>query len=326
MATIRKRGDKWQVQVRRKGRPLISRSFIHNADARKWARQMETEADRAGLPVDSRQLRGLTVADLIERYKNTVTVRKRGCVQETERLNLMLRRPFASVPLSDLTASLFSAYRDERLGRCRPETVRRELALIQHVFEVARQEWSVSLNENPVASIRKPTTSPPRDRRLHDDETRLLDAASRSRNPYIAPIVRLAIETGMRRGELLGATWDDVDLDNRTLHLRQTKNGHPRTVPLSTEAMGILRGLPASDDPRVLPVSVNAFRLAWRRVQKRAGVQDLHFHDLRHEAINRFFERGLSVPEVALISGHRDPRMLFRYTHLRAEDVAAKLR
>ncbi len=130
--------------------------------------------------------------------------------------------------------------------------------------------------------------------------------------------------TGMRRGELLRAQWADIDPQKRILHVPMTKNGHPRTIPLSSAALKIIDALPRNND-RLFALSANAVRLAWGRLAKRAGVVDLHFHDLRHEAISRFFEKGLSVPEVALISGHRDVRMLFRYTHLKPEDVAAKL-
>ena len=130
--------------------------------------------------------------------------------------------------------------------------------------------------------------------------------------------------TGMRLGELLRARWSDIDRDKRTLHIPETKNGHPRAIPLSSEALRIIDGVTQKND-LLFPLTANAVKLAWRRLAKRAKLGDLHFHDLRHEAISRFFEKGLTVPEVALISGHRDVRMLFRYTHLKPEDVAAKL-
>ena len=118
--------------------------------------------------------------------------------------------------------------------------------------------------------------------------------------------------------------WDHIHWDNRTLHIPDTKNGYPRTIPLTPRAIEVLRELPQTDTS-VMAITGNAIRLAWERLKKKAEVTDLRFHDLRHEAISRFFEMGLSVPEVALISGHRDPRMLFRYTHLRAEEVGKKL-
>ena len=137
----------------------------------------------------------------------------------------------------------------------------------------------------------------------------------------------------MRRGELLGVRWRDVDIEASTLAIPLTKNGHARCIPLTRKAVAILSGRMTEDrNPAdlVFPPSANAFRLAWERCKRRVAktypaISDLRFHDLRHEAVSRFFEMGLSVPEVALISGHRDPRMLFRYTHLKAEDIVAKL-
>jgi integrase len=132
----------------------------------------------------------------------------------------------------------------------------------------------------------------------------------------------------MRRGEILNMRWRDLSVETRTLHIPVTKNGRARTVPLSSGALEILRTLRNTRGPEsegILPITQDAAKMGWKRLVKRAGLLDLRFHDLRHEAISRFFEKGLSVPEVALISGHRDPRMLFRYTHPRPEDVAAKL-
>ena len=135
----------------------------------------------------------------------------------------------------------------------------------------------------------------------------------------------------MRRGEVLGLCWSHIDLEARTARLDITKNGDRRIVPLSPDALQVLSdrldqmgGAPISEDT-VFPISTNALRLAWERAKKRAGITGLRFHDLRHEAISRFFEMGLSVPEVALISGHKDVRMLFRYTHLKPENIAKKL-
>ena len=130
----------------------------------------------------------------------------------------------------------------------------------------------------------------------------------------------------MRRGEILGIEWEHVDLDSRIAYLPLTKNGSSREVPLSTKAAEVLAmQRQRNDTPLPFPVTANGFRLAWERLRRRAGLSDLRFHDLRHEAISRFFELGLNIPEVAVISGHKDPRMLFRYTHLRAEELVGKL-
>lgn len=328
MATIRKRGDKWQVQVRRLGNTSISKSFIKKADAQAWARHMETEADRSGLPADPKVLERLTVRDILERYRDTVVPQKRGRDIETIIINAFLRQRLAARSLASIGPSDFASYRDARLKVVKPATINRELGVIQHAFDIARKEWDVPLRENPLKLIRKPRLGPGRKRRLQDgEEERLIGATAKGRNKLILPLVLFALETAMRRGEMLGAKWDDLSREERTLHIPQTKNGHARTIPLTSGALAVLDGLKAvtGDGANVFPLTIESVKLAWRRLVIRAEIEDLHLHDLRHEAISRFFEKGLSVPEVALISGHRDPRMLFRYTHLRAEDVVAKL-
>jgi integrase len=197
---------------------------------------------------------------------------------------------------------------------------------LHHLFEVARREWDLPIVSNPLDGFSKGLDGTRRCRRLSSgaEAERIREAADKCRNQLIMPLFQFAIATGMRRGELVKAKWTEFDREKRTLHIPETKNGHPRTIPLSSEALDILDRVPRDSD-LIFPLSTNAVTLAWRRLAKRAQLRDLHFHDLRHEAISRFFEKGLSVPEVVLISGHKDMRMLFRYTHLRAEDLAAKL-
>jgi integrase len=170
-----------------------------------------------------------------------------------------------------------------------------------------------------------PKHAKPRERRLTRQEfTGLLRGADEMRCWWMRPIIQFAIETGMRRGEMLNATWKDLSEDGVILRIPTSKNGEARRIPLSPNARSVLGGIDRSHE-LLFPVSANALNLAWERLKRSQGIHDLRFHDLRHEAISRLFERGLSLPEVALISGHKDPRMLLRYTHLKAEDVAAKL-
>ena len=130
----------------------------------------------------------------------------------------------------------------------------------------------------------------------------------------------------MRRGEILGLRWEHVDLDRRIAFLPLTKNGSSGEVPLSTKAAQVLaRQRQPADKISPFPVTPNSFRLAWERLRSRAGLSGLRFHDLRHEATSRFFELGLNIPEVAVISGHQDHSMLFQYTHLKAEEMVDRL-
>lgn len=211
----------------------------------------------------------------------------------------------------------------------------RELGLLHAVFEVARRKWGIPLHENPIAKVRKPKAGLGRQRRLQTDELEaLLFACNAGRSDWLEAGILFAIETGMRRGEILNLRLRDVDLELGLLNVPETKTDTPRIIPLTTVAMQLLKfRIESCDTPedRLFPTTANAFRLAWERCKRRASTQlpsisDLRFHDLRHEAVSRFFELGLSVPEVAAISGHKDPRMLFRYTHLKPLDIGAKMR
>jgi integrase len=314
MATIRRRKSAWQVQIRRLGHQ-VSRTFHLRADAELWARQVEAELDRGGLPTDSRRLRTNTLADLLRRYEAEVVPQKRSADREVYMLRVILRHPVARASLHLLTTTEIAKYRDHRLALVKSDTVRRELAIVRHCIEVARKEWGFVLPSNPVQQVKMPRAGNPRERRVYPGELeKLLKTCEASRCRWLPAVIELAVETGMRRSELLAMRWKDVDLEARTVLLRNTKNGLPRTVPLSPAALKVIKDMPRCA-PTVFTISANALRLAWERLRRRAGVLELRFHDLRHEAVSRFFERGLNVPEVAMISGHRDLRMLFRYTH-----------
>ncbi len=332
MATIRKRGKRWQVQVRRSGHAPRSKSFLKKADAEAWARHQETASEQQ-LTQPENPSPSPSLRLLIDRYVEEILPLKRSAgAYETIILKAFCRRAASLVdkPASSITASDFGAYRRDRLAKVTGETLRRELGLLQHVFQTARDEWGTSIL-NPVRELRKPPRGRGRDRRLQPAEKKaLLLAARQCWNPLMHPLICLALETGMRRGEMLSIRWRDVDLDDGVVFIRQTKNGHPRRIPLSDAAINLLASLSrtrlAGSNEPVLPISSVAVRQAWDRLLERAKVTDLHFHDLRHEAISAFFELGLSLPEVAVISGHRDPRQLMRYTHLDAARIALKLR
>ncbi len=329
MASIRKRNDRWHVQVRRQGSPALHRSFSTKADAQAWVRQVEAEADRRGLPVGLKVLDTMTVGDVLTRYMNEVTPKKRGAVREAWAIRTLLKHPIAKVALSALTLARVGQHRDHRLKTVKPASVNREFAIYRHALEVARRSWEIPVPQNPFALVQKPRVSDARSRRLRAGEwEKLRQACERSRNPHVADMIELGLETAMRRGEVLRMRWGHLNEVSRTLHIPDTKNGHPRTIPLTPRALAILQGRRPDgavvQDP-VFPTTEDAVKMAWRRIMGRAGLPDFRYHDLRHEAVSRFFEMGLSMPEVALISGHRDTKMLMRYTHLRPEVVAEKL-
>jgi integrase len=206
--------------------------------------------------------------------------------------------------------------------------VLKEFSHIGVILELCRREWGL-IKSNPARDVRLPAQPRPRTRRLearHHEAERLLAACAASQNAWLVPIVDLALETAMRRGELLALRWELVDLERRTALLPETKNGHARTVPLSSKAVAVLHGLGPRATGRVFAgVTAEAVKRAFIRAVRRADLEDFRFHDLRHEATTRLFEKGLQMMEVASITGHRDPRKLRGYTHLAAEALARKL-
>ena len=250
---------------------------------------------------------------MLSRYLDIVTPTKRGSEQEERRLQRLLRdKQLMSIRLDQAHPCIFADFRDHRIH----DGVRAcqyDLVLMRHAWNTARIEWGWPLPDNPVSLIRMPKNNPPRERRLEAEEfERLKIAAEKSRSWHLWPVVVLAIEKAMRRGEILGLRWEHIDLDKKTVFLPMTKNGLSRWVPLSDEAITKLSRAP-KDSERPFPVTDVAFRQAWDRLRPRADINHLTFHDLRHEAISRMFDSGMKIHEVMAVSGHRTASQLFRY-------------
>ncbi len=326
MASIRKRGDSWQARVIRKGFPPESKSFPSKADADRWCRTVESAMD-AGRFDSPRTSGAVTLGEVLRRYRETVTPRKRGATEETFRLRALERRKMARLAIANVTPQVIADFRDERLRECCPSTVIRDLAVLSSILNHARREWNIG-NVNPVEMIRKPTAPPGRDRVLTvAEEARLMDGAipGGRRNPLLHPLLVVALETAMRRGELLGMTWADIHLDRAVVRLPLTKNGTSRWVPLSSRAVTALRSLDASAGDRPFPIAHATLSKMFERLCVRAGLPDLRFHDLRHTAATRLAEKLPNLIELAAVTGHRSIQMLKRYYHPAAETLAAKL-
>lgn len=229
--------------------------------------------------------------------------------------------------MSALTPTLLASQREERLRQVAAGTVIREFACISSIINHARREWGISIS-NPVPLVRKPKTPRGRDRLLTTQElSRLLDAlAPRDRRRiWMKPLVEFALETAMRRGELLTLRWKDIDFDQRTATLDMTKNGEKRVVPLSSSAIALLQALPRSVTGRIFPMQGAAVSKAWDRAVVRANLRDVHFHDLRHMAITKMASKLPNVIELAAVFGHKSLAMLKRYYHPNAAELAKKL-
>jgi len=245
MASIRKRGNGWQARVLRVGYPNEVKTFSAKAEAEAWARQIESKMDQCQF-ISRTIAEQTTFGEIIQRYIETVTPSKRGRLEESIRLKATLRHRITKLSMANLTPQEMAAYRDDRLRHCQPNTVIRDLSALSSIINHARREWGIAIS-NPIEMIRKPQMPPGRDMVLtDDDEQNLLQELSPigRRNPLMQPLVVLAIETAMRRGELLGLEWRHVNLSRRTIYLPLTKNGQSRHVPLSTRAVETLRNMP----------------------------------------------------------------------------------
>ncbi len=315
MATIRRRKTSWQAQIRRKGYPPLSKTFTYKADAIEWARSMERDIDRGEIGTNKKLLSNTNLGELLRRYEQEVTPTKKSASSEIYRLRAFHRHPISRLSLDRIKPHEIARYRDDRLKVVQSGSVRRELSILQHCLETARVDWGFPFLSNPAAIVKAPPPSKARERRLKPGELdQLLDGCKQMRVDYLERAIILAVETAMRRGELVALRWSDIDLHKKTARLRDTKNGHPRTVPLSESCIALLSPINGQGEGPI-PASANALRLAWEGLRRRVDINDLRFHDLRHEAVSRLFEQGLPLHQIAYISGHRDIRMLMRYAH-----------
>lgn len=336
MATIRKKGDmQWHVQVRRTGFPSVTRTFLSRADAELWGQTVESEMGR-GVFVDRTEAESTTLLLALERYEAEVTIRKDGAVQERKRIRQWKCSPLAARSLASLRGADFAKWRDKRLKEVSISTLRKDLAVISHLFTVARKEWGIAV-ENPISAIQLPTEDNSRSRRFEgDEEARLLAelAPVNGRSVWMVPLVQLAVETAARQSELLALKWSDVDIDRSTARLRgkerldgkrRTKTGSRyRDVPLSIAAKAILVGMPRSISGQIFQVSAPVVMNAFKCACLRAGIVDMVFHDLRHEGTSRLAQV-LAMHELMKVTGHSSTKMLGRYYHPKIEDLAKKL-
>ena len=275
-----------------------------------------------GVFIDRSEAERTTLADILQRYLAEVSVQKLGFKQERSRIKGVLSRPISNKLLATLKSSDFAAYRESRLVAVFGTTVNKELNLLGKVIDTARRDWSINM-DNPVRLIQRPKNNRPRDRRLNEGELEgILDA---TQSTALSSIVLFALETAMRRGEIAKAKWKHLQQSQRVLLVPETKTGVPRCIPLSCKAMTVLQALPRINDEIIFGLRSDSISQAFERTCNRAGIQDLHFHDLRPEATSRLFEKGLNPMQVSSITGHKTFEMLKRYTHLKAEDLVKLL-
>lgn len=333
MASITKRPQKdgsssYQVVIRLKGHPRQYATFKRKTDAKRWAQETES-AIRNNRYFPGAEARNNTLAEAIDRYERTVLSQKRPKTASVQQYQLnWWRQEYGDYSLLEMSSARISDAR-ERLATGGPKerspaTVKRYLMVLSHLFTIATKEWGW-VESNPVTNVMKPKEPKGRVRYLKEDERdRLLEACAESRSPHLYPAVVIALWTGMRRGEILGLRWEDVDFERSRVTLHDTKNADRRVVPMVGPALDALmkhrtlrsgpRDLvfPAQSDPRQ-PADI---RNAWESAVKRAELENFRFHDLRHTAASYLAMSGASLAEIAEVLGHKTLSMVKRYAHL----------
>lgn len=324
MATITKRENgKWQAKCRKRGYKTISKTFSRKYDAEKWSKKVELEMEQGIFESTSSAERTL-MSSLIDKFWEEVASNYKSASNTKYKLDF-LSKVLGEIRLIGMSVDVAREYEEYRLETVSGDTVRKEMSLVKRMIDYAMTEWNIHLPKgNPFNSVSLPSKGKARDRRLRAGEFELIKKEACDYGGYIWVIFEFAIETAMRRGEIISLTWENVNFDKRTAYLPGTKNGESRTVPLSSRSIELLRQVECSGD-KLFPVNGDSIGKAFRGVTDRIGIEDLRFHDLRHEATSRLFEKGLQLMEVASITGHKDLAMLKRYTHLDAGNLALKL-
>ncbi|CCQ11039.1 COG0582: Integrase [Pseudoalteromonas luteoviolacea B = ATCC 29581] len=341
MATITQRENgKWQAKIRRKGFKDQSKTFALKKDAKRWVREVETRMDQS-IFKSTDVAEEMLVSSALERYWDEHLINAKSADNILSMIN-RLKKVFVGLTLIDVTVHTIRDYKTYRLESVKGDTVRKEMSLIQRMFTYAMNEWDIYLpSGNPVAPVSLPPKGRARDRRLYKtekEEERLL-AAARAYGGPLHDIIVIALETGMRRGEMVNSRrktalakhgyacmrWEHFDEEGSTIFLEDTKNKESRTVPLTEKAKQIILAQPRKPSGPIFDIRGDSVGAAFRKIVKRIGIDDLRFHDLRHEATSRLFEKGLQMMEVAAITGHKDLASLKRYTHLCPKNLAEKL-
>lgn len=346
MATIRKqKSGRWRAQVRRKGQ-TISETFARNQDAKDWAMDREREIDRGEAPRSARIAGLRTFGDLVDLHIADMKEVGKAPGRTKEATLCALKRELGAVSINDLDRERIVEFGRRRLRQgAGPTTIGIDVGFIKLVVQHAAAVHGIPVRVEPIDLGRIALKrlglvghSRERDRRPTDDEIqRLIDHFEGNPRQLIpmGRIIRFAIATAMRQEEICRVTWSDLNTRTQMLTIRdrkdpRAKKGNDQRIPLLSvsgyDALVLIeeqRACRANDNDRIFPVNHKSVSSLFTRACHCLSIDDLHFHDLRHEAASRLFEAGFAIEQVALVTGHKDWKMLRRYTHLRPESLHA---
>jgi len=336
MPYVRKRGNSYQAQVGQ-GDFRITKSFKTKKEAQIWGLKQEQNQEQ------DNQLSASTMKSVLQKYLDEVVPTTANPLKYKWEIEALKRVSWADIPFNRLKSSHLTEWRDERYLRCSKKTVHTNFVQFKTALRYAKEDAALELFRS-ISLKDVPQRFVPRLER--DAEQRLLSAADTSKSRYLPHLIIFAIETAMRRGEMLKLEWMMVDLERHLIHLPAeiTKTGLPRTIVMTERCEQALLAMRELNDNDKLvyrknplfktnrgamycfPITIDGLRKTFGTARAAAGLDYLHWHDLRHEGCSRLFEKGLTVPEVQAISGHRTPEELSRYSHHSASSLQQKMR
>ena len=325
MAYMRKiKSKKWLVEIRKKGHPHINKTFLYIEDARKWAKEIESQMDR-NVFEDYSVASGTTLKDILIKYRDEKTALKKGAREETSTINFLIRNKISMQSLMKLRSHHIYKLMKE-LGETRaPATVKKYIVLICHAWRVAKKEWGINLPaENPCDMVTLPKFNNHRDRILSKSEyVKLLEACEESSLNLLKDMVIFSYCTGARQGETLRLKREHINFEKKQITFYDTKNGEDRTIPVADNVLEILKNYRFG--PFVFNILARRLRKHFSTATKKAGIDNFRFHDLRASFCTNALLSGMSIAEVSSLSGHKDWGQLKRYTRIKPEDLADKI-
>jgi len=336
---------RYDVQVKRKGGKRKTKTFKTLDTAKRWARETEAAIDK-GAWVDTDLADRTSIHQVVTWYVDEVSPTLKAGNRDSSPAARLIER-LGAFSVGTLEPRHLATYRDERLkDKVKPKSVSKaaranrpnvgarsvvaELGLLQRAMKHAAQEKGIPLPRGlPTMLVKKPRLNDGRDRRLSKAEYELLLLEAAKGSHFLASLIVIAVETAMRKSEILRLKWGQINLEKRFIEiaLGKSKNGQPRRAALSSRALQALNSLPREQDSTGVfeDFSTDVLERQWRKARSKAGLEDVHFHDLRHEGVSRLFERGLNMIEVASISGHKTMQQLKRYAHLSPNSISDRL-
>jgi integrase len=325
MATIRKIRSKWQVLIRKHYLKPIYKTFILKEDAVKWSRDTEVKIEQ-GLYQDLTLAKTTKLKDVLAQYRDRVSINKKGYEQERYKINKIIRSDIADKTLSQLTPLVLFEFIEQQKKLYTASTVNKSITIVNLSLNFAERFLGISLNKNPLKFIKRLKESQFVGQVIEPhEEALLLKHAEFSKLYWLKTAIILGIDCGLRRGEILKLKAEDINYNNCTAILRDTKNGETREIGLSSRAIQELKKLPVSIDGKLFPCKrLDTFTFYYNQLKRWSGVKK-RFHDTRHTFASRSTTSGWSITEIAAQGGWKQLQVLKRYTHIKAEYLAKKM-